>query len=316
MWAQTGNIMLGIACLLLGTDSLANGVSGLVSRQASRAYSAALATAASAALFPIAAISLAATLVSGRELALGGIVGAAIAQLGLLLGLAALVSPLLARLKVLNWINPVLLGAIVLVWALGFDQTYSAVDGWILLSAGIVAISLIVRRAASERAAAAAMFEYAPRVFGLPQLMLRLLVGLVLLGLGAWRLVLGSSGLAAMLSINPLITGLMVMGPACILAGLPTALLASRRGQGEFALGQALFGASASLLLVLGGVVIWQPLTVSSSLMRFELPVLFALALAVYPMMRSDGEMSRREGLVLLSCYALIVAVELVLTSA
>jgi cation:H+ antiporter len=55
---------------------------------------------------------------------------------------------------------------------------------------------------------------------------------------------------------------------------------------------------------------------VAASLMHFELPALFALALAVYPMMRSDGELSRREGMVLLVSYVLVVVVELVMTSA
>ncbi|MEZ5460226.1 MAG: sodium:calcium antiporter [Dokdonella sp.] len=291
-------------------------MSGLLVRRQPRAYAAALIAAASAALFPLAALALAAIWMSEHELALGGIVGGSIAQLGLLLGLAALLAPLLARLKVLNWINPILLVAVVLVFALGFDQAYSLVDGLVLLSAGLMAIVLIVRAAAGERATAAALFEQAPRVFGLPMLLMRLVLGMALLGLGAWRLIDGSEGLAAILAVNPLILGLLVVGPASALAGAPTALLAARRGHGELALGQTLFGASAGLLIVLGAVVLWQPLAVSASLMRLELPALFALALAVYPMMRSDGELSRREGMVLLVSYAVIVALELWLTSA
>lgn len=316
MWAETGNILLGIVCLVLGTDSLANGISGLLVRQRIQASSASMAAAASAALLPIIATLVAAALLSKPQLALGGIIGGAIAQLGLLLGLAALTAPLLARLKVLTWINPILLAAVVLAWALGFDQTYSIVDGWILLAVGIAATAFIVRSAASERAAAVALVDHTPRVFGLPILLVRLLLGLILLGVGAWRLIVGSSGLSEIFAVNPLIPGLLVCGPASVLAGLPLALGAARRGHGEFALGQALLGASASLLLVLGALALWQQPSVSASLMRFELPALFALALAVYPMMRSDGELSRREGIVLLVCYVLIVAVELVLTSA
>lgn len=315
MWAESGNILLGFVCLLLGTDSLANGVSGLLVRQRVRAYPASLVAAGAAAFLPIVALCVAAATMAEPELALGGLFGGAIAQLGLLLGLAALAAPLLSRLNVLNWINPILLGAVVLVWALGFDQTYSSIDGWILLLAGVLAVVLIVRSAATERVAAAALFEQAPRVFGLPILLVRLLVGLLLLGLGAWRLVIGSSGLSTILAINPLILGLLVCGPASALAGVPLAVAAARRGHGETALAQALLGASLSLLLVLGALALWQPMPVSSSLMHFELPALFALGLAVYPMMRSDGELSRREGSVLLVCYALVVVIELLMTT-
>lgn len=316
MWAESGNILLGIICLVLGTDSLVNGISGLLLHQRLRAYPAALATAASAAVFPIVALTVAAEFWSERDLALGGIVGGSIAQLGLLLGLAALVAPLRARLKAFNWINPILLGAVVLAWVLGVDHVYAGFDGWILLSAGLVAIALIVRSAARERAAATALLDQTPRAFGLPMLSMRLLIGLVLLGIGAWRMIAGCSELSASLATNPLILGLLVCGPASALAGMPFAWSVARRGHGELALGQALFGASAGLLFVLGAMILWQPLTVSSSLMRFELPALFALALAVYPMMRSDGALSRREGIVLLVCYTLIIGVEFWLTSA
>lgn len=314
MWADAGNILLGLACLLLGTDSLANGLAGMWVRRQPLAQSAALVAAASAAVFPILALVLAAVLMSERDLALGGIIGGGLAQPGLLLALAAMVAPLLARMDALNWINPILLVAVVLVIALGYDGTLSTFDGGILLAAGFVAVALVTRVASRGRVPGQENAD-APRVFGWPILLTRLLIGAALLGLGAWRLILGGSGLASALTINPMIFGLLIAGPASVLAGAPTAVLAARRGRGELALGQALFGASANLLLVLGALALYQPVAISPSLIRFELPALFALAMAVYPMMRSDGELSRREGWILLASYVLIIAVELWLTS-
>ena len=62
--------------------------------------------------------------------------------------------------------------------------------------------------------------------------------------------------------------------------------------------------------------LLWQPMASVPSLMRFELPALFALAAATYPMMRSDGALSGREGGILLAAWLLFVAAELWLTFA
>ena len=122
MWADLGSILLGTVVLMLGTDSLTHGVSGLLARKSNEAYPVALAATLAAAVVPALAILVAALAVAQHELALGGLVGAAIAQSGLLLGLAALVAPLPVRPKALNWINPALPLAIVLAWGLGLER--------------------------------------------------------------------------------------------------------------------------------------------------------------------------------------------------
>jgi cation:H+ antiporter len=314
MWANLGSILLGTLLLVLGTDSLSQGVSGLLARNSDEAYPAALGGSVAAAVLAPLAILVAALAMAQPDLALGGLVGAALAQLALLLGLAALAAPLMVRPQALNWINPALPVAIVLAWVLGLDQVYSRVDGALLVTAFVAVLVLLLRFAARERAAMRSLFEPVTRRFGLSMLLLRLLVGGVLTGLGAWRLVVGSVDMAQMLVINPLIAGLLVLGPASALGGLPTARSAARRGNGDFALGQGLFGALACVLLLLGALALWHPLSVPASLVRIEWPIVGALAVAVYPMMRSDGTLSAREGGVLLGSFAVFVLVEIGLT--
>ena len=316
MWADSGTILLGTVLLLFGTDSVVNGVSGLLARRVAESYLYSLLGSMVAGLAPLLAVVIAALLMKQTELAFGGIVGGAIAQLGLLLGLAALLAPLLARLKVFALINPILIAAVILAWALGFDHAYSMLDGGILVLAFVVVVVVIVRGVSRERVAAKVLFDQAPPTFGAGLLALRLMVGAILLGLGAWRLLVGAGGLATALMLNPLIIGLLVAGPAVALAGAPTALLAARRGRGDFALGQALFGALSAILLLLGGLALAHPLAIPASMPRFELPVLFTLALAIYPMMRSDGELSRREGLLLVFSWLVFAIVEAWLTFA
>ena len=316
MWADGGTLLLGSVLLLFGTDSLVNGISGLVARQRGEAWGFALSGAMIAAGVPLLVLVIVALYLDQSELALGSIIGGAVAQVGLLLGLSAFAAPVRARLKTVAWMSPALILAVVLGWGLGLDHAYSRIDGGILLLVFAILLGFGARAAARERAAARILFNQSPRTFSLALLLLRLLIGALLIGFGGWRLIIGSSAMATALTLNPLIAGLLILGPLSALAGAPTALLAARRGQGEFALAQALFGALAAILLMLGILVAIHPLALAASLGRIELPVLFALALAVYPMMRSDGELSRREGGVLMLAWLAFVGIEIGLTFA
>jgi cation:H+ antiporter len=315
MWADCANVLLGTLLLVFGTDSLANGVSGTLARRGAHTHAVALAAAIVAGLAPAAAIVLAALLAAQNELALGGLIGNAIAQIGVLIGLSALLAPLLARLRLFAWLNPMLPLAVLLIWALGLDHVYSQVDGGILLAAFVLAGFLLLRQRAHDSGPGASALGAPPVVSGAPILALRILIGLALIGFGGWRLAMAGSGLAAALALNPLIPGLLVLGPACALAGLPTAVLAARRGRSDFALGQGLIAALGSILLLPGALALWQPMAAAESLSRIELPVLAALAIALYPMMRSDGALSRREGVVLLVTYVIWMLGECWLTA-
>lgn len=314
MLGDIGTFLLGAVLLLLGIDALVKGITAGLARRASAGFAVVLAATVLNALLPAAIVAGAAAWRGQSALALGSIVGGAVAQLGLALGLAALVAPLVVRLKVFAQINPALLIAIMLVAALAFDRHVDAFDGVILLAAFVVVVIIVVRAARAERVAARALFSDTLPDVAVPLLLVRMTVGAALAGYGAWCLVAGSINMAAQAGWNPMIVGLLALGAVTALAGAPAAISSARRGRGDFAVGQALLGALCNLLLLLGAYALWQPLT--PALLRFELPALFALALAVYPMMRSDGELSRREGLVLLCAYVLFLIAELWLTSA
>ena len=314
MWADSGTILLGCVLLLFGTDSLANGISGLIARKPDQSWLFAMSSASVAAMAPLIALAVAALLLGQADLGVGAALGGAIAQLGLVLGVAALSAPLLARLKAFVWINPALIGAVVLVWALGLDHAYSGFDGGLMLLVFVSVGGLTVRAISRGKVASQALFGQVARTFGSSLSLARLLVGVALIGFGAWRLLVGTMGLTSAMTLNPLIAGLLVLGPASALAGTPTAVMAALSGRGDFALGQAFIAALAAILLVLGGLAVLQPLAVPSSLARFELPVLFTLAVAVYPMMRSDGELSRREGILLVLAWFAFLATGLWMT--
>ena len=313
---DVGWYLLGVLVLLLGTDALAKGLAALCARRAVQGHAFALGASALNAIVPALAIVIAACVVEARALALGSLVGGAIAQLGLVLGLAALLAPLHVRLVTFARVVPILALATILLGVLVFDGQLGVIDAAVLGVATLLAVVLLVRAVRGERAAARALFAAEELRAGAGLLLVRSAVGLVLVGTGAWLVVRAALGIAAANEVGALIIGLLLLGPAAAVAGLPSALAAARRGLGDFAVGQALLGALACVLALPAVLALAGPLPIGAALARLELPALLALGLAVYPMMRNDGELSRREGFVLLVAFAAFIVLEILLLRA
>ena len=311
MLAQVGSFVLGTVLLMLGADSLARGVGGLALRTGLGGYAVGLASTALGALVPALAVTLAAGYAHRPELALGNLVGSSIAQLGLVLGIAAIAAPLRARLKLFSRVNPALIVAAVLFWVLSLDARFNAIDGAILVVAWIAVALVVIRTAKDETdavrneiaaATGTAMLVWRDSV--------RVVIGVVILPFAAVWLVDSSLAFADACHVSPMVIGLTVLGAATAFASVPPTLIAAKRQQGDFAIGHAFGAVIGSLLLLGGGLALAMTTPAPHSLQHIEIPWLIALGVAIYPMMRSDGELSRREGAILLLAYALFLVGE------
>jgi cation:H+ antiporter len=317
MLAQLGIFVLGTVLLVLGTDSFARGVGGLALRGGLSGYAVGLASTALSALVPALAVTIAAASVDRPELALGNLVGSSLAQMSLVLGLCALAAPLRARLRLFGWLNPILIASVALFWLLSLDAGFGTLDGALLVLAYLVAAVLVIRAAHGESADVRNEIASAT---GTTMLVwrdaARVVIGCVLVPFAALWVVDGAVAFATHCAVSPLVVGLTALGFATAFASVPPTLMAARRGQGDFVIGHA-FGAVVGSLLLLGGALaLWRQPGASRSLQHIEIPALMALAVAIYPMMRSDGELSRREGGILLAAYLLFLAGEAWLTLA
>jgi cation:H+ antiporter len=317
MLAQVGSFVLGALLLVLASDSLVRGVSGLALRSGFGGYAVGLASTAFGALIPALAVTLAAGYARQPELALGGLVGGSIAQMGLVLGICALAAPLRARLKLFGWANPALIASVVLFWLLSLDAKFGVIDGVILIAAYLVVTVLVIRAARSESADVRNELASATGTWMLVwRDGARVVIGVVALPFAAVWLVQGSLAFAAHCAVSPLVVGLTALGGATALASVLPTVTAARRNQGDFAIGHAFGAVIGALLLLAGGLALWQAVGVARSLQHIEIPALIALVAAIYPMMRSDGELSRREGVILLAAYAVFLILEAWLTKA
>ncbi|HET6546038.1 MAG TPA: hypothetical protein VFG55_04745 [Rhodanobacteraceae bacterium] len=311
MTAEIAGFLFGTLLLIIGADSFVRGAAGLALRSGAGSYTVALLSTALGALVPALAVTLAAGFSTRPELALGNLIGSSIAQLGLVLGICALTASLRARMKLFAWLDPAAIAAAVLVWLLALDARIGTIDGVILILAYIVVAALVVRGARREDQALRNELENAT---GTDMLVwrdgLRVVVGVLILPFAAVWLVDGALAIADGLALSPIVVGLVLLGAATALASVWPTVLAARRGQSDFAIGHALGAVLGNLLLLLGGLALWQTVAVARSLQHVEIPALVVLAVAIYPMMRSDGELSRREGIILVVAYAVFLVGE------
>ena len=315
MASALGFFLLGLLLLALGGDSLVTGASGLALRLRWSPFVVGLVLVALATSIPELAVNYRAVAIGQSDLALGNAVGSNIANIGLTLALAAIVAPLVLRWRVLSPLLVMLLLATVAAWLLSFDGRLSTPEGGLLVAGFVVAMILALRRARADDEGVRAEIEGFVRTSdALGRNALRFLIGLVLIGTGAWLVVRDTPALGEVLGLTPLMTGLLPVAIGTALPEVAGALAAARRGQGDLVAGHVLGSSLVNLSLVLGGMaLVGGPLAIPESFVRYELPAALVLALMLLPILRGDMRVSRGEGIALFVAFFAWIVFELVL---
>ena len=147
-----GYFALGLLLLALGGDSIVKGASGLAQRIGASPFVAGLLLIAFGTSLPELAVNARAVWVGSQELALGNAVGSNIVNLGLTLGLAAVVAPLLVRMRVLSPLLVLLALASLALIVFGLEGVVGRGEGMALLLGFVAALAFLLARASREDA--------------------------------------------------------------------------------------------------------------------------------------------------------------------
>jgi cation:H+ antiporter len=297
----------GIVLLIWGADLLVRGAAHLAAMIGISPLVIGLTVVAMGTSAPELAVSLRAALVGQADLTIGNVVGSNIANVLLILGLAAVAAPLLVAARVLQREVPTMIGVSLLLWLLAADGAINRLDGLVLVGALVLFLSLTLmleRRAAVGSVTPAAPAPEQQRGGVLRNLGL-LLGGLILLVAGAQWLVDGAVAFARALGVSELIIGLTVVAVGTSLPEIATSVLASLRGEREIAVGNVVGSNIINILGVLGVTTLLSPgpITVPASALAFDIPVLVATAVACLPIFFSGRMIARWEGALFLGYY-------------
>lgn len=322
MLTAIGFFILGLLMLALGGDSVVKGASGVAQRLGLSPFATGVVLVAFATSVPELAINVRAVWVGAQSLALGNAVGSNVVNFGLTLGAAALAAPLLVRWRALLPMLLCFVGGSVLLVLFALDGVLSRIEGFVLLALFVAFLAWALRRSKGESLAVHQALTTFAAVRGETWLnVARLVIAIVLLFFGARYVVANAPLLGAALGMGPLVTGMIVIGIGSSLPEVAAAIAAARRGHGDMVLGHVIGSSVFNLLLIIGGMGAFAPagsggVPLPASFALFEVPAALALALALYPMLRGDMQLRRREGAVLVLAFVAWLLFELMVLHA
>lgn len=316
MIAATAWFLLGLLLLALGGDSIVKAASGLAQRFGASPFVAGLLLVTFGTSLPELVVNARAFVVGAEELALGNAVGSNIVNVGLTLALAALAAPLLVRARLLSPLLVLLAVASLALIVFGLDGVIARWEGGLLLLGFVGLLAFVLRYGRREsEPVREAIASYAMTRTGLFLNVLRVVFAAVCLYYGARWVVGAAPVMGASLGWSPLLVGLLPVAIGTALPEVAAAIIAARRGQGDMVLGHVIGSSLFNLLVVVGGMAALRPLALPESFVKLELPAAIAFVLVLYPMLKGDLTISRREGGILLVAFVAWIALELALIS-
>jgi cation:H+ antiporter len=306
MLASIGFLLLGFLLLYGGGEALVRGASNLALRFGMSPFVVGMTIVAFATSAPELAVSLQAALAGVDDIAIGNVVGSNIANIGLILGICALLTPTVVRMRLLQLDLPWLIVVSGLLVAFLLDGGLTRVGGLVFLG-GLVAFiywNIRMARVGQEEEDVRREFEgvVRPRV-GASVDALLILAGLVALVGGGAAFVRGGVSLAEALGVAPALIALTVVAVGTSLPELATSIVAATRGDSDIAVGNVVGSNFFNILGILGITATIQPLQ-RGGITMVDMGVMLAFAAVLLPLVLVRRRIGRPEGVVLLLGYA------------
>lgn len=305
----------GIALLWVGAEALVKGAADLGTKVGISPIVIGLTLVSIGTSAPELAVCLLAALDGNPDLAVGNVLGSNLANVGLILGITAVVRPLTVRPRVVRREIPWMLAVTALVFPLMWNLNMGRLEGAALASVLGLYLYFLMVKGKSDRAdllgAAGVKLEEikGPRILGARALMAP--VGLVLLGsvgllAGGRGIVFGAVEMAEILGISQMVIGLSVVAVGTSLPELATTLVAAYRDEADLAVGNIVGSNIFNLTFVLGGTALVSPLAIPAHVLHTEYLAMAALSLLLLPVLASRLRVGRAEGLLLLLSYTAV----------
>jgi cation:H+ antiporter len=300
---------LGLGLLIGGADRFLHGASALALRFGVSPFIVGLVIVGFGTSAPELAVNLSAVWKGSVDLAMGNVVGSNIANVGLILGLSAIIAPLAVAMRLIRVEAPLMLAVSVGLLLLGLDGELGRGDAVLLLAGFVGLLWLVMRSARDEPGVVQDEFGGLAEAGGPPwRDGLWLLLGLAGLIGGATLMVDAAVAIARIWGWSELLIGLTVVAVGTSLPELASSLLAARRGLTDIAVGNVVGSNLFNILLILGATAAFQPLPVAPGMLSVELPVMIGFAVLSYVLMRRYQRLSRPSGVLLLLAFVAFTA--------
>jgi cation:H+ antiporter len=302
-------LAVGVGVLYFGAEWLVRGSARLAGSLGVRPIVVGLTVVSFGTSAPELVVAVVAAARGNADLAIGNVLGSNLANIGLILGLTAIIRPLDVAARVVWREVPLMLLVTVGLFPVIWDLTLSRGDGALMLIALVGYLLFVFRSAGEETPEILHEFEdfmeaSSPKSDG-PRMAD---VGLVILGCsalvaGGYAIVESAVYIASTLGVSQVVIGLTVVAVGTSLPELATSLVAAIRKEADIAVGNVIGSNIFNILAILGTASAISPMNVPAHVIRRELPAVLVICLVVFPMLRTGWRIQRWEGVVLLTTY-------------
>jgi cation:H+ antiporter len=311
-----GLVILGLALLVAGGESLLRGAVGVAQLMRLTPAVIGLTVVAAGTSIPELAVGSIATFQGKTELAVGNVVGSNIFNILIILGLSALLRPLMITGNTIRLEYPVLALVTLLSVAICDDGHINRLDGVLLLCiyVGFTAYLVsLVREQLSAKEVQALHGEVEEISDDKPVKtwlsIVYIIAGVALLAGGAQATVSGAVSLAKLFGISDRVIGLTIVAGGTGLPEVVTSLVSTYRGRGDVAIGNVIGSNLFNMLVVLGLNGLIAPLPVPAATIASDNWWMLGATLLMFPVIFTGRRVSRWEGFLLLAFYALYLGV-------
>ena len=238
------------------------------------------------------------------DIALGNVVGSNIANIGLILGIAAIIRPIAVSKRVIRKEVPIMIGVTVLLVVISFDGAISVEEG-IILAIGIIVFTTFSYKTSKKETGdivnISAGLDLAKKHVVSKSIAL-IGIGLALLTFGSFLTVESAVSIAKNIGISERVIGLTLVAVGTSLPELVTSVVAARRGHADLSIGNIVGSNIFNILAIVGVSATIAGISVADS-MFFDYYIMIAFSLVLIPIMRSGFKISKKEGYALLAGY-------------
>jgi cation:H+ antiporter len=292
----------GIALLYYGGEHLVTGSTRLARALGMSPLVVGLTVVAFGTSAPELAASLTASLRGAPEIALANVVGSNIANLGLVLAIAAIIHPMSARDSFLWREVPFMIGVTVLLGALVYFGALDRLAGGFLLVLLALFLWLLFRN------------DTAPEVADDPDVprrpvrdSLQTVLGILMLAAGARVLVDGAVDLAEAVGISRRVVGLTLVALGTSLPELATVIVAALKHETDLILGNLIGSNIFNTLCIMGVTLLARPMQIDFREVQLDLAMMMLVTIAILPMLHYQGRVGRKRGTALLIAYLIYI---------
>ena len=287
-----GSVLAGLVLLCIGGYAIVSGGVSLAKKLRISSMIIGLTVVAYGTSTPELAASLLAAFNSHTELILGNIVGSNVSNVGMVIGISAIFTPLLiSKITVSKWI-PIMIGVSLLVVAMSYDGEISQIDGILLIAALIAFTAYTIKTVKKQKiqqnetieneALEGEYFLSKYKIETYPQSFGLIAAGVILLFLGGHLTVDGAVNLAETLGLSQLVIGVVIVAIGTSLPELITSIIAIAKKQTDIGVGNIVGSNIYNILLILGVSSAIVGIPVSSDVFsNYYIMIAFSLVLFI-----------------------------------